>query len=138
LGSSGCLIPGFEVKLVSPEGVEITEYDTPGELVARSPSIVLGYLNNDKATKETFEDGWLRTGDEAVVRVSPKGNEHVFIVDRIKELIKVKVCMTFISLVYTISNFTCITGTPSRPGRTGSPPSHASRCCRLRRDPSPR
>lgn len=76
---------------MTPENEEITAYDTPGELVVRSPSVVLGYLNNEKATKETFVDGWMRTGDEAVIRVSPKGFEHVFIVDRIKELIKVKV-----------------------------------------------
>ncbi|RLL95445.1 hypothetical protein CFD26_103828 [Aspergillus turcosus] len=90
LGSSGVLLPGVEVRIMTPEGKEITSYDTPGELVVRSPSVVLGYLNNEKATKETFEDGWMRTGDEAVVRVSPKGTEHIFIVDRIKELIKVK------------------------------------------------
>ncbi|KAJ5562418.1 phenylacetyl-CoA ligase pclA-Penicillium chrysogenum [Penicillium sp. DV-2018c] len=90
LGSSGALLPGFEARIVTPEGKEITTYDTPGELVVRSPSVVLGYLNNEKATKETFVDGWMRTGDEAVIRVSPKGVEHVFIVDRIKELIKVK------------------------------------------------
>jgi len=76
---------------MSAEGQEITAYDTPGELVIRGPNVVLGYLNNEKATRETFEDGWMRTGDEAVVRLSPKGTEHVFIVDRIKELIKVKV-----------------------------------------------
>ena len=33
----------------------------------------------------------MRTGDEAVVRKGPKGTEHIWIVDRIKELIKVKV-----------------------------------------------
>ncbi|KAJ5089220.1 Acyl-CoA ligase inpC [Penicillium argentinense] len=90
LGSSGCLVPGFEARIITPEGQEITSYDTPGELVVRSPSVVLGYLNNEKANKETFEDGWMRTGDEAVVRRGPKGTEHIFIVDRIKELIKVK------------------------------------------------
>ncbi|RHZ52617.1 acyl--CoA ligase [Aspergillus thermomutatus] len=90
LGSSGTLLPGVEARIMTPEGKEVTSYDTPGELVVRSPSVVLGYLNNEKATKETFEDGWMRTGDEAVVRVSPKGREHIFIVDRIKELIKVK------------------------------------------------
>ena len=59
--------------------------------MVKSPSVVLGYLNNPQANKETFQDGWMRTGDEAVVRKSPQGNEHIFIVDRIKELIKVKV-----------------------------------------------
>ncbi|KAI9037157.1 acyl--CoA ligase [Aspergillus affinis] len=90
LGSSGSLIPGVEARIVTPENEEIIAYDTPGELLVRSPSVVLGYLNNEKANKETFEDGWMRTGDEAVVRLSPNGKEHVFIVDRIKELIKVK------------------------------------------------
>ncbi|WEW56512.1 hypothetical protein PRK78_001957 [Emydomyces testavorans] len=90
LGSSGCILPGVECKIVSPEGVELTGYDNLGELVVKSPSVVLGYLNNEQATKETFFDGWMRTGDEAVVRVAPSGNEHIFIVDRIKELIKVK------------------------------------------------
>jgi long-subunit acyl-CoA synthetase (AMP-forming) len=96
-GSSGSLIPGFSAKIISPDGVELTEYNQPGELVVQSPSVVLGYLRNDKANSETFiqdTDGkgrWMRTGDEAVVRVAPSGNEHIFIVDRIKELIKVKV-----------------------------------------------
>jgi acyl-CoA synthetase (AMP-forming)/AMP-acid ligase II len=78
---------------MSPDGKEITQYDTPGELVVRSPSVVLGYLDNDKATKETFEDGWMRTGDEAMICLSSNNTEHVFIVDRIKELIKVKVSL---------------------------------------------
>ena len=91
LGSCGSLLPLVQARIVSTDGHEITEYDTPGELVVKSPSIVLGYLNNDKANKETFVDGWMHTGDEAVIRKGPSGNEHVFIVDRIKELIKVKV-----------------------------------------------
>ena len=90
-GSSGSLLPCVQAKIVSIEGNEITGYDQPGELVVKSPSVVLGYLNNDTANKETFQDGWMRTGDEAVIRKAPGGNEHVFIVDRIKELIKVKV-----------------------------------------------
>ncbi|RMZ83577.1 hypothetical protein DV738_g1124, partial [Chaetothyriales sp. CBS 135597] len=93
-GSSGSILPGFECKVVDPEGNEITAYDTPGELLVKSPSVVLGYLNNDKATKETFveqkEGRFLRTGDEVVIRKSPNGYEHIWIVDRIKELIKVK------------------------------------------------
>lgn len=91
-GSCGSLLTSCKAKIVSIEGVEITGYDQPGELVIHSPSVVLGYLNNDQATRETFQDGWMRTGDEAVVRKAPSGNDHIFIVDRIKELIKVKVC----------------------------------------------
>jgi long-subunit acyl-CoA synthetase (AMP-forming) len=85
-GSSGSVLPGIECKIVTLEGNEVTGYDQPGELLVKSPSVVLGYLNNEKANK-----GYMRTGDEAVVRKAPSGYEHVFIVDRIKELIKVKV-----------------------------------------------
>lgn len=91
LGSSGSLLPSIEARLVTPEGAEITGYDQPGELLVKSPTVVLGYLNNDAANTETFQDGWMRTGDEALFRKGPKGTEHIFIVDRIKELIKVKV-----------------------------------------------
>lgn len=95
-GSSGSLLPGFTCRVMDPgSGEEITEYNKPGELLVKSPSITLGYLNNPKATEETYvqlEDGlYLRTGDEVVFGKAPSGNEHVWIVDRIKELIKVKV-----------------------------------------------
>ncbi|KJZ75725.1 hypothetical protein HIM_04882 [Hirsutella minnesotensis 3608] len=93
-GSSGVLIPGTIAKVIDSEGKEVTEYETPGELLVQSPSIVLGYMNNEKANAETFiwdNDGrWLRTGDEVLVRKSEQGDEHFVITDRIKELIKVK------------------------------------------------
>lgn len=93
--SSGSLITGARLKILAPDGSEITQHDRPGELYLQAPSVVLGYLNNEQATAETFvvhDDGrWIRTGDEGLVTVSPLGNEHVVIVDRIKELIKVKV-----------------------------------------------
>ena len=76
---------------MNEDGIDVEGYDQPGELVVRSPSVTLGYLNNDQATRESFQDGWMRTGDKALVRKSPKGNEHIWIVDRMKELIKVKV-----------------------------------------------
>lgn len=95
VGSSGSLIPGTIAKIVDLDGNEVTGYEQRGELLVQSPSVVLGYLNNEKANAETFvhhKDGrWLRTGDEVLVRKAPSGNDHWFIVDRIKELIKVKV-----------------------------------------------
>ena len=102
LRGSGSLLPGTLLKLMAPapddgsapHGREITDYDTPGEVYVQAPSVVLGYLHNERATDETFvhhDDGrWLRTGDEGIMTVSPGGNEHLVIVDRIKELIKVK------------------------------------------------
>ncbi len=46
----------------------------------------MGYLNNEKATVETVKDGWLHSGDIAYHDEAG----HIFIVDRLKELIKVK------------------------------------------------
>ncbi|KAF5611183.1 phenylacetyl ligase [Fusarium subglutinans] len=88
------IILGARCKVIDDDGREVTELEKPGELFVQSPNICLGYMNNVKATAETFvwdEDGrWLRTGDVVVVRRSPLGTEHMVIVDRIKELIKVK------------------------------------------------
>lgn len=116
-GSSGSILCGIECRLVTIGGEEITGYDQPGELLVKSPSLVLGYLKNEQATKETFvEDGqggrWMRTGDEAVVKQGPKGHEHIWIVDRIKELIKVKVCSLSISWIVKLTAMT--PGTTSR------------------------
>jgi acyl-CoA synthetase (AMP-forming)/AMP-acid ligase II len=94
-GTSGSLLPGIRIKVMGFDGKEITAYDTPGEMMIQSPTTTLGYLNNEMATSEAFvwdEDGrWMKTGDEVVVTKSPKGYEHIKVVDRIKELIKVKV-----------------------------------------------
>ncbi|KAF4448153.1 4-coumarate-- ligase-like 7, partial [Fusarium albosuccineum] len=90
--ASGSLLPGVKAKIIDMEGNEITRYDMSGELLVQAPSVTLGYLNNEKATAETFvfdKDGrWIRTGDEALITLAPSGNEHLVIVDRIKELIK--------------------------------------------------
>lgn len=95
VGSSGCLLPGSKAKLIDADGNQVTAHETRGELLVQSPSVVLGYLHNEKANAETFvhhQDGrWLKTGDEVLVRKSPQGTEHFVITDRIKELIKVKV-----------------------------------------------
>ncbi|KAK4161471.1 hypothetical protein QBC43DRAFT_372361 [Cladorrhinum sp. PSN259] len=93
-GTSGSLVPGARAKIIDQDGKEITEYGKPGELLVQSPSVTLGYLNNEKATDEAYiwdEDGrWLKTGDEVIVTKAPSGYEHITIVDRLKELIKVK------------------------------------------------
>ena len=96
IGSAGSLLPGFEARLVAADGTEITDYNVSGELWLKSPSNILGYLSNNKATQDAFsvdDDGgrWLLTGDEVMFRKSQSGNEHLWIVDRIKEMIKYKV-----------------------------------------------
>ncbi|KAK6189628.1 GAL4 enhancer protein [Pestalotiopsis sp. IQ-011] len=94
VGTSGSLHPGVRAKILDEEGREVTEYGKRGELYIQSPSVTLGYLNNERATADAYlwdENGrWLRTGDVAVVTTNDKGDEHFSVVDRIKELIKTK------------------------------------------------
>jgi long-subunit acyl-CoA synthetase (AMP-forming) len=134
--SSGSLLPGFRAKIVDPEGNEITEYDRPGELLVQSPSVVLGYMNNERATAETFvhhHDGrWLRTGDEVLVTKAPSGNDHFVVVDRIKELIKVKARLLQLSQLSSFGmSADRTTGTSSCASRVGSPYFGSPRCRRL-------
>ncbi|KAG5636400.1 hypothetical protein H0H81_008174 [Sphagnurus paluster] len=84
IGSAGQLIPGIIAKVVKPDGSLASEGEQ-GELVVTGPSMALGYLNNDAATKETFVDGWVHTGDEVIIK-----NCEVFVVDRLKEIMKVR------------------------------------------------
>ena len=98
VGTVGSLVPACYAKIMGEDGREVTAQEQRGELWIQSPSVTLGYLNNEKATAETYvhdHDGrWVRTGDVAVVRRSAAGHEHFAIVDRLKELIKVKVRKT--------------------------------------------
>ena len=82
-GSVGYLLPNQECKLVDDDGKEVKKGE-PGELLVRGPNICLGYWRNEQATRETLQDGWLKTGDIAVAR-----NNMFWIVERKKELIKV-------------------------------------------------
>ena len=55
------------VKLIDDDGNEITQPDTPGELLWSGPQIFSGYWNNQKETESTLIDGWVHTGDMATV-----------------------------------------------------------------------
>ncbi|KAF2088442.1 acetyl-CoA synthetase-like protein [Saccharata proteae CBS 121410] len=84
--SVGSVVASTEIKILRPDGSE-AGIDEPGEILARGPQIVMGYLDNEKATRETFDEGgWLHTGDQGVI----DGEGVVTITDRIKEMIKVK------------------------------------------------
>lgn len=82
----GTICASTEVKIVDENGKELG-VGQPGELLARGPQITMGYLNNEKAIKESYTvDGFLRTGDQAMI----DEDGLVTITDHIKEMIKVK------------------------------------------------
>ena len=86
-GSVGVTVPNSECRIVDPETGEDKEIGGEGELWVRGPMVMAGYLNNPEATAATIdEQGWLHTGDVAVI----DEYEHIYIVDRVKELIKYK------------------------------------------------
>ncbi|EPF16227.1 CoA ligase [Cedecea davisae DSM 4568] len=83
-GSIGLPVPSTDVKLIDDEGNEVPTGE-PGELCVKGPQVMLGYWQRPKETDEILKDGWLRTGDIAVM------NDEGFmnIVDRKKDMILV-------------------------------------------------
>ncbi len=81
-GSTGKAFFHTDVKVVRPDGTEC-EPGQPGEVIVKGPHIMLGYWNRPDATAETLRDGWLHTGDVAVV--DKEG--FVYIQDRLKDMI---------------------------------------------------
>jgi acyl-CoA synthetase (AMP-forming)/AMP-acid ligase II len=85
--SGGTLVPNVECLVVDPTSGEALERGQQGEIWVRGPIVMQGYLGRPDATAATIDaDGWLHTGD--VGYVDQDGD--VFIVDRVKELIKYK------------------------------------------------
>ncbi|CAG8118436.1 unnamed protein product [Penicillium nalgiovense] len=92
----GCIVPNMQLRFVDPESMKDAAVTAdgstePAEIWCRGPNVVMGYYNNDEATKEAFhvdEDGtrWFRTGDIGTI----DGDGYVTIHDRIKEMIKYK------------------------------------------------
>jgi acyl-CoA synthetase (AMP-forming)/AMP-acid ligase II len=86
-GSVGFAIPNTECRLVDPSSGQDAGPGESGELWVRGPQVMKGYLNNPEATADTLDaDGWLHTGDVAVI----DENGCYTVVDRVKELIKYK------------------------------------------------
>jgi acyl-CoA synthetase (AMP-forming)/AMP-acid ligase II len=83
----GRLVPMTESRIVDVESGRDAAAGQPGEVWIRGPQVMQGYLNNPEATARTVDrDGWLRTGDIGIV----DDDGYLTIVDRLKELIKVK------------------------------------------------
>ena len=86
-GSVGIAIPNTMTKIVDPVTNTELGIDQDGEVCIKGPQVMKGYLNNKAATDSMIEpDGWLHTGD--IGHVDADG--HLYIVDRLKELIKYK------------------------------------------------
>jgi long-chain acyl-CoA synthetase len=84
-GCIGLPIPSTDVKLVDPDDFnrEITTIGEPGEICIKGPQVMKGYINRKEETDAVLRDGWLMTGDIAVV-----DEEGYFtIVDRKKDMI---------------------------------------------------
>ncbi|KAG5542940.1 hypothetical protein RHGRI_015884 [Rhododendron griersonianum] len=86
-GTAGLLSPNFEAKIVDPDSGEALPVNRTGELWLRGPTITKGYFSNAEATASTLDSaGWLRTGDLCYI----DEDGFIFVVDRLKELIKYK------------------------------------------------
>jgi long-chain acyl-CoA synthetase len=55
--AAGLILPGLEVKINNPDEFGI------GEIWVKGPSVMLGYYKNEKATQDTFDNDWFKTGD---------------------------------------------------------------------------
>ncbi len=82
LESCGRIGPFVQVKIVDDEGNEVKDGEV-GEIICKGSLVMKGYWNNEKATSETLQDGWLHTGD--LGWKNPEG--YVHIVDRKKDVI---------------------------------------------------
>ncbi|ODM92779.1 putative 4-coumarate--CoA ligase 3 [Orchesella cincta] len=86
IGSCGSPVPGTITKIVDTDGTTLGR-NQRGEICVKGPQVMKGYYKNEEATRNTIDaDGWLHTGDIAYY----DDDGCLFIVDRLKELIKVK------------------------------------------------
>jgi fatty-acyl-CoA synthase len=82
--SIGRAHPHVEIKIVDPGTGAVVERGRPGEFCTRGYSVMLGYWNDDEKTGEAIDsDGWMHTGDLAVMRADGYCN----IVGRIKDMV---------------------------------------------------
>ncbi|KAI1344806.1 AMP-binding enzyme [Xylariaceae sp. FL0016] len=92
--SVGEIATNSKARIMRTDGSEVTVANERGELWISTPTVMKGYWNKPEATADTIHvdpDGtrWLKSGDVAYIeRYEPGGYLHI--VDRIKELIKVK------------------------------------------------
>ncbi len=66
-GAVGVPLPGVETRLQAENGEVVIGEGAPGEIQVRGPAVFKEYWNRPDVTRESFEDGWFRTGDMAVI-----------------------------------------------------------------------
>jgi fatty-acyl-CoA synthase len=80
----GSVHPHVEIKVIDPESGHIVPRGTPGEFCTRGYSVMLGYWNNEAATRDAIDAArWMRTGDLAVM----DDDGYLNIVGRIKDMV---------------------------------------------------
>lgn len=101
-GSTGVAIPNTLTKIIDlSTGETLLPDQGEGELCVKGPQVMKGYYKNEEATRETIDpDGWLHTGD--IARMDH--DQNVFIVDRLKELIKVKGLQVWTALTLALTD----------------------------------
>jgi len=75
-------------RLIDDSGRNVSNYNIRGEICVRGPCVIQGYYENEQANADSFSsDGWFKTGD---IGYCDSGTKKWYIVDRKKELIKVR------------------------------------------------
>nr|BBN23619.1 luciferase [Curtos okinawanus]BBN23620.1 luciferase [synthetic construct] len=86
-GASGKVVPLMRCKVVDLDTKKTLGVNQRGEICVRGPLLMKGYIDNPEATREIIDDeGWMHTGDIGYF----DQDEHFFVVDRLKSLIKYK------------------------------------------------
>lgn len=66
-GAVGQPLPGMQVRLKAENGAVVDEEGVPGEIQVRGPCVFSEYWNLPETSKGSFDEGWFRTGDMAVI-----------------------------------------------------------------------
>ncbi|OJJ19608.1 AMP-dependent synthetase [marine bacterium AO1-C] len=82
LKAAGRPLPGVETKIIDLKGAQVPANHI-GEICIKSPARMIGYWNRDEATKETLNNGWIRTGDAGY----QDEEGYIFVCDRVKDMI---------------------------------------------------